>query len=143
MTPRLGDDLTNSEDIFLGMGMLNEGYRNIQLTDVYARTVEPTVDRLPRQVYPVVLIVPAVVLLLRRAHAQPAAGLTSAGNSAADSERTNAVRVAAVPALAQAGALSAPGGGMTTMLRTSTGVPRARRCGAPTGRPARETGAGL
>ena len=49
--PRLGDDLTNSEDIFIGMGMLNEGYRNIQLTDVYARTVEPPCTRLLRQVY--------------------------------------------------------------------------------------------
>ena len=49
--PTLGDDLTNSEDIFIGMGMLNEGYRNIQLTDVYARTVEPPCTRLLRQVY--------------------------------------------------------------------------------------------
>jgi len=49
--PVLGDDLTNSEDIFLGMGMLNEGYRNIQLSDVCARTVEPPCTRLPRQVY--------------------------------------------------------------------------------------------
>ena len=49
--PKLGDDLTNSEDIFIGMGMLDEGYRNIQLTDVYARTVEPLCHRLPRQVY--------------------------------------------------------------------------------------------
>ncbi len=49
--PTLGDDLTNSEDIFIGMGMLNEGYRNIQLTDVYARTVEPPCNRLIRQVY--------------------------------------------------------------------------------------------
>lgn len=51
VSPRLGDDLTNSEDIFIGMGMLNEGYRNIQLTDVYARTVEPPCNRLLRQVY--------------------------------------------------------------------------------------------
>ncbi len=49
--PILGDDLTNSEDIFIGFAMLNEGYRNIQLTDVYARTVEPEVQRLPRQIY--------------------------------------------------------------------------------------------
>ena len=49
--PILGDDLTNSEDIFIGFSMLNEGYRNIQLTDVYARTVEPEIQRLPRQVY--------------------------------------------------------------------------------------------
>lgn len=49
--PILGDDLTNSEDIFIGFSMVNEGYRNIQLTDVYARTVEPEIQRLPRQVY--------------------------------------------------------------------------------------------
>jgi hypothetical protein len=49
--PVFGDDLTNSEDIFIGFALLNEGYRNIQLTDVYARTVEPEVQRLPRQIY--------------------------------------------------------------------------------------------
>jgi glycosyltransferase involved in cell wall biosynthesis len=49
--PILGDDLTNSEDIFIGFSMLNEGYRNVQLTDVYARTVEPEIQRLPRQVH--------------------------------------------------------------------------------------------
>jgi len=49
--PILGDDLTNSEDIFIGFAMLNEGYRNVQLTDVYARTVEPEVQHLPRQIY--------------------------------------------------------------------------------------------
>lgn len=49
--PTLGDDLTNSEDIFIGMAMLNEGYRNIHLDDVYARTVEPPCNRLFRQVY--------------------------------------------------------------------------------------------
>ena len=51
ISPILGDDLTNSEDIFIGFSMLNEGYRNIQLTDVYARTVEPEVQKLPRQIY--------------------------------------------------------------------------------------------
>jgi glycosyltransferase involved in cell wall biosynthesis len=51
ISPILGDDLTNSEDIFIGLAMLNEGYRNIQLTDVYARTVEPPVNRLARQIY--------------------------------------------------------------------------------------------
>ena len=51
ISPILGDDLTNSEDIFIGFAMLNEGYRNVQLTDVYARTVEPEVHRLPQQVY--------------------------------------------------------------------------------------------
>jgi len=51
ISPILGDDLTNSEDIFIGFAMVNEGYRNIQLTDVYARTVEPEIQRLPRQIY--------------------------------------------------------------------------------------------
>ena len=49
--PVLGDDLTNSEDIFIGLAMLNEGYRNIQVTDVCARTIEPEAQRLPRQLY--------------------------------------------------------------------------------------------
>jgi glycosyltransferase involved in cell wall biosynthesis len=49
--PTLGDDLTNSEDIFIGFAMVNEGYRNIHVPDVCARTVEPEVQRLPKQVY--------------------------------------------------------------------------------------------
>lgn len=49
--PALGDDLTNSEDIFIGFALLEQGYRNIQLTDVYARSEEPEVKRLPRQIY--------------------------------------------------------------------------------------------
>jgi glycosyltransferase involved in cell wall biosynthesis len=49
--PILGDDLTNSEDIFIGFAMLDKGYRNIQLTDVYAVSEEPEATRLPRQAY--------------------------------------------------------------------------------------------
>ncbi len=49
--PVFGDDLTNSEDIFIGFALNNEGYRNIQLQDVQARSEEPEVHRLPRQVY--------------------------------------------------------------------------------------------
>lgn len=49
--PLLGDDLTNSEDIFIGFAMTNSGYRNIQLKDVIARSVEPEAQRLPRQLY--------------------------------------------------------------------------------------------
>ena len=49
--PKLGDDLTNSEDIFIGLAMVNEGYRNIHVPDVCARTVEPEVQRLPKQIY--------------------------------------------------------------------------------------------
>lgn len=49
--PILGDDLTNSEDIFIGFALNSTGYRNIQLGDVYARSEEPEVPHLPRQVY--------------------------------------------------------------------------------------------
>src|SRR5262245_26671285 len=49
--PTLGDDLTNSEDIFIGMAMVNHGYRNIQVAEVCARTVEPEIQRLPKQLY--------------------------------------------------------------------------------------------
>lgn len=49
--PIFGDDLTNSEDIFIGFALNNEGYRNVQLQDVVARSEEPEVQRLPRQVY--------------------------------------------------------------------------------------------
>lgn len=49
--PILGDDLTNSEDIFIGFAMLDQGFRNIQLTDVIARSQEPEASRLPHQVY--------------------------------------------------------------------------------------------
>jgi glycosyltransferase involved in cell wall biosynthesis len=49
--PVLGDDLTNSEDIFIGFALVDQGYRNIQLMDVYARSREPEVQKLPRQAY--------------------------------------------------------------------------------------------
>ena len=49
--PIFGDDLTNSEDIFIGFALNNEGYRNIQLMDVIARSEEPEVTHLPRQLY--------------------------------------------------------------------------------------------
>ena len=49
--PLFGDDLTNSEDIFIGFALNSEGYRNIQLQDVLARSEEPEVQRLPRQTY--------------------------------------------------------------------------------------------
>lgn len=49
--PLLGDDLTNSEDIFIGFAMNDNGYRNIQLTDVSARSQEPEVGRVPGQIY--------------------------------------------------------------------------------------------
>lgn len=49
--PELGDNLTNSEDIFMGFAFLEQGYRNVQVMDVQARSVEPKVDSLPGQIY--------------------------------------------------------------------------------------------
>lgn len=49
--PILGDDLTNSEDIFIGFALINHGYRNIQLGDVVCRSQEPPLRVLPRQFY--------------------------------------------------------------------------------------------
>ncbi len=49
--PQFGDDLTNSEDIFIGFALAHRGYRNIQLQDVSARSQEPTAGYLPKQIY--------------------------------------------------------------------------------------------
>lgn len=49
--PLLGDDLTNSEDIFIGFALVTRGYRNVQLQDVTARSSEPQAQWLPRQIY--------------------------------------------------------------------------------------------
>ncbi len=49
--PIFGDDLTNSEDIFIGFALLKHGYRNIQLMDVYARSQEPEAEYLPKEIY--------------------------------------------------------------------------------------------
>ena len=140
VSPRLGDDLTNSEDIFLGMGLLNEGYRNIQLTDVYARTVEPPCNRLFRQVYlwsssflqscfyyDDLLRSPARALKrwrLRRRQGPPS-GRPSAPATGGP-----------VPAFAAAGALGGDSAAMTAMLRTGRGTPgsvstRSAAAGAP------------
>lgn len=43
--------MTTSEDIFIGFAFADIGYRNIQVNDVYALTVEPKLSRLPRQIY--------------------------------------------------------------------------------------------
>ena len=48
--PQFGDNLTNSEDIFIGFALINQGYRNAQLLDVTARSEEPLATQLPRQV---------------------------------------------------------------------------------------------
>ena len=144
VTPRLGDDLTNSEDIFLGMGMLNEGYRNIQLTDVYARTVEPTVDRLPRQVY-------------CGPHRSCSRASTTTRSCAARCGRfkrwqqrrgagSSATRPFAwrrCPHLRRRARVVARRRHDDDASDLHGRHPEARRCGAPTGRPARETGAGF
>jgi glycosyltransferase involved in cell wall biosynthesis len=49
--PKFGDNLSNSEDIFIGFALLNKGYRNIQLQDVECRSREPHLERLPKQIY--------------------------------------------------------------------------------------------
>ncbi|MDD7986805.1 glycosyltransferase family 2 protein [Lentisphaera marina] len=48
--PILGDDLTDSEDIFLGFALAEEGYRNVHVSDVEARTLEPELQDVPKQV---------------------------------------------------------------------------------------------
>ncbi len=49
--PVFGDNLTNSEDIFIGFALLSRGYRNVQVLDVFMRSQEPEATRLPRQFY--------------------------------------------------------------------------------------------
>jgi glycosyltransferase involved in cell wall biosynthesis len=125
--PQLGDDLTNSEDIFIGLGMLNEGYRNVQVLDVLARTVEPEVQRLPKQLYlwssaflqsafyfDALLKSPFKVMKRQRS-----------GRGAGGSGR--GPRPVAVPsgAVAYAGAVPAPVSGVfSAMTSLTTGMPR-------------------
>ncbi len=47
----LGDNLTTSEDIFIGFSLVNEGYKNVQIADAKMVSAEPRVDRLPRQLF--------------------------------------------------------------------------------------------
>lgn len=49
--PIFGDDLTNSEDIFIGFALLKHGYRNVQLMDVVARSQEPEIEDIPKEIY--------------------------------------------------------------------------------------------
>ena len=50
-TPRLGDNLSNSEDVFIGHFFAWKGYKNVQVTGVRCESVEPGLFRLPRQLY--------------------------------------------------------------------------------------------
>jgi glycosyltransferase involved in cell wall biosynthesis len=47
--PAMGDNMTSSEDIFFGGVFIASGYRNTQTGTVIARTDEPEVHRMPRQ----------------------------------------------------------------------------------------------
>ncbi len=47
----LGDNLTTSEDIFLGFGFIDRGYHNVQMTEVTCRSEEPEFQSVPRQLY--------------------------------------------------------------------------------------------
>jgi glycosyltransferase involved in cell wall biosynthesis len=138
VSPKLGDDLTNSEDIFIGMGMLNEGYRNIQLTDVYARTVEPPCTRLIHQVY----LWSSSFLqssfyyddLLRSPFRALKRWRNRRQGPPSGSRAATPVRVTAIPAFAgEAGVSTEPLGG--AMLRTAGAMPAAPvpAGGAPAG----------
>ena len=49
--PQMGDNLTTSEDIFIGHFFSWKGWRNIQVSDVRCESIEPSIERLPRQLY--------------------------------------------------------------------------------------------
>jgi len=49
--PRVGDNLSMSEDIYIGHFFNWKGYRNVQVAGVRCESTEPPVNRLPRQLY--------------------------------------------------------------------------------------------
>jgi glycosyltransferase involved in cell wall biosynthesis len=49
--PRVGDNLSNSEDIYIGHYFNWKGYRNVQVIGVKCESTEPPVHRLPLQLY--------------------------------------------------------------------------------------------
>jgi len=49
--PEMGDNLSNSEDIFIGHFFVWKGWRNVQVAGVRCESMEPTVVRLPKQMY--------------------------------------------------------------------------------------------
>ena len=144
VSPRFGDDLTNSEDIFIGMGMLNEGYRNIQLTDVYARTVEPPCHRLFRQVYLWSssflqssyyyndLLRSPLLALKRRAARRQGPPKDGGGRK---KQVPPPARIESVSALAGVGALGPGSAVMPTLMRTRVAAPHVavRAAGEPAG----------
>lgn len=50
-TPTLGFNLTYAEDTFIGFALINQGYRNALTNKVHARTNEPEIQNLPKQVF--------------------------------------------------------------------------------------------
>jgi glycosyltransferase involved in cell wall biosynthesis len=49
--PRMGDNLSHSEDIFIGHYFNWKGWRNVQVSGVRCDSIEPTLDRLPHQLF--------------------------------------------------------------------------------------------
>jgi glycosyltransferase involved in cell wall biosynthesis len=49
--PKMGDNLSNSEDIFIGHFFTWKGYRNMQIKSVKCESREPSLRRLPHQLY--------------------------------------------------------------------------------------------
>lgn len=49
--PQMGDNLSNSEDIFIGHFFVWKGWRNVQVAGVRCESIEPTVVNLPKQMY--------------------------------------------------------------------------------------------
>lgn len=47
--PAMGDNLTSSEDIFIGTAFMAAGYHNIQVSEVLALTEVPELHRIPKQ----------------------------------------------------------------------------------------------
>ncbi len=47
----LGDNLTSSEDIYIGFGFIDRGYHNVQVLDVSVHSNEPEAHKLPKQLY--------------------------------------------------------------------------------------------
>lgn len=47
----LGDDLTTSEDIYIGFGFVDRGYHNVQVLDVTVHSNEPQAHKLPKQLF--------------------------------------------------------------------------------------------
>ena len=125
--PQLGDDLTNSEDIFIGLGMLNEGYRNVQVLDVVARTVEPEVQRLPKQLYLWSSAFLQSAFYFDALLRSPFKLVRQRGRSRGDRGRGRRFKRLAVPStsVAYAGAAPAPVSGVfSAMTNLTTGLPR-------------------